>query len=113
MHRTPRRPFCTLARLLALGLLLLGATAAPARRRLAEATDVVLSVPRGRAPYISTAPTKFVQADFGQLLSSQTQPLELIEISGAARRGCWRPPPPLAGHSTAPSPAFAISPATT
>ena len=94
MHGKPRRPSCTRARLLVLWLLslLLGATATPARRRLAQATDVVLSVPRGRAPYISTAPTKFVQAEFGQPLSSQTRPLDLFEISGAKRQGMLATP---------------------
>ncbi len=94
MHGTPRRPSlsCTRARLLLWLSLLLGATASPARRGLAEATDIVLSVPRGRAPYISAAPTKFVQAAFGQPLSSQTQPLELFEISGAKRQGMLATP---------------------
>ena len=74
--------------------LVLGASAARSRRRLAEATEVVLSVPRGRSPYVSTAPTKLVQADFGRPLNGDIQPLQLFQTTGAARREDARTPLP-------------------
>ena len=95
MHGSPRCRQWTRAGVVALLLhvSLIGASAEQARRRLAEETEVVLTVPRGRPPYVSTAPTKFVQADFGTPLSSQLQPLQLVEITGAARWGASVPPP--------------------
>ena len=49
-----------------------------------ETTTVVLSVPRGIAPYVSTLPTKFVQADFQRPVSQQ-DPLQLFVVTGAVR----------------------------
>ena len=89
MRGAHQRPLWTRAGFFALliHVAVLGEASAEGEGRslAALATTVALSVPRGRAPFVSTAPTKFVQADFGGPLSSDVQPLELFEVTGAVR----------------------------